>query len=76
MLALIIKISVILFCGYVSIDSFIKASRYAKEVEKDVLNPLTAKVMRRRAVRTGILFALGMGVGVASLFFKITPLGE
>jgi hypothetical protein len=76
MLALIVKISVILFCGYISIDSFIKASKFDKEVERDVFNPVTAKIFRRRAIRTGILFALGMVVGIASLFFRIAPLGE
>jgi hypothetical protein len=76
MLALIIKISAIIFFTYIAIDSFIKVKKIAVDVNDDLINPTTARVLRRKALRNGILYALLAIASIVALFYKLAPLGE
>ena len=76
MLALFIKISAALFFAYVAVDSFFRMKRLRKEVEDDLINPKTGKMLRNRSLRDGILYLILALLSVASLFLSIAPLGE
>ena len=76
MLALVIKISAIIFFAYISIDSFYKAKKFTGDVDDDLINPTTARALRRKAIRNGVFYALLAIAAIVSLFFKLAPLGE
>ena len=76
MLALLIKICAFIFFAYVSIDSFVKAKLITRDLNDELINPATARTLRRKAIRNGIIFALFGIASIVSLFFKLAPLGE
>ena len=76
MLAFIIKVVAALFFAYISIDSFVKTSKIKKDVENELINPKTAKMMRGRAIRSGVIFALAALAAFGTLFIRVAPLGE
>lgn len=76
MLALFVKIVGALFFAYISIDSFYKMGIIKREVEDDLLNPKTGKVMRGRALRNGLLFLVLALLAFASVWIRVAPLGE
>ena len=71
MLGSIIKIISCLFFAYVSIDSFFILKRINRDVEKDLLNPKTAQVFRRRSVISGILAFLVSMISLGALWFEV-----
>ncbi|MEW5722858.1 MAG: hypothetical protein AB1896_07105 [Thermodesulfobacteriota bacterium] len=76
MMALFIKITAGLFFAYISIDAFVKIPKINKEVEDDLCNPRTGKVLKSRAIRSGVIFALLALISFGSLFLRVAPLGE
>lgn len=75
-MALFIKITMILFFFFVSIDSYFKVKRLEEDMENDLLNPKLGKVFRKRYRLRGILFFLGGCLFVWTLFLKLPFLGE
>ena len=76
MLALLIKIIAGLFFVYISIDSFYKITLIQKEIDDEMINPMTGKILKSRALRSGIMFALAAILSFVSIMFRVAPLGE
>lgn len=74
MLALFVKVVTGLFFAFVAGDSFYKTVRIRRELEADLLNPMIAKTLRRRAIIAGIQFSFLTILAFASIWFGHTPL--
>jgi Na+/H+ antiporter NhaD/arsenite permease-like protein len=75
-MALFIKIVAGLFFAYLGVDAFYKRRKLQEEIEDDLLNPLTGKILRSRALRNSILFIILAVLSFISVFFRVAPLGE
>ena len=75
-MALFIKIVAALFFVYLTVDSFRKRSKLQEEIEDDLLNPKTGKILRKRALWNGIFFIIIALLSIVSIFFRVAPLGE
>lgn len=76
MFTLFTKIIVALFFGYIAIDSFYKMKKIKFEIKEDLLNPTTGRILKNRALRTGVIFLIMSILSFASIWLKVTPLGE
>ena len=76
MFPVIAKVVAIIFCAYVSIDSYRKIGKIQYEVKESIINPKTGVVLKRRALRNSIIFGILALAAIGALFIKIAPLGE
>jgi threonine/homoserine/homoserine lactone efflux protein len=75
-MALFIKIVGALFFAYLGVDAWMKRRKLQEEIDDDLLNPLTGKILRRRALRNSMLFIILAVLSFISVFFRVAPLGE
>ena len=75
-MAMFIKIVAGLFFAYLGVDAFRKRRKLQEEIDDDLLNPMTGKILRSRALRNSILFVIIAVLSFISIFFRVAPLGE
>lgn len=75
-MALFIKIVAALFFAYLGVDAFRKRRKLQDEIDDDLLNPMTGKILRSRALRNSILFIIIAVLSFISVFLRVAPLGE
>ena len=75
-MALFIKIVAGLFFAYLGVDAFRKRRKLQEEIDDDLLNPKTGKILKSRALRNSILFIILALLSFISIYFKVAPLGE
>ena len=73
MLTQVLKIIIGLFFVFVSIDSLYKISQLKVDVEKDILNPKTAKIIRSRYIRTSILTMIMAVICFSLIWIQVGP---
>ena len=76
MVAFAIKVAAMIFCIYVSVDSFRKRKLIAQDIKDELVNKKTGEYLRAKARRAGFLFALGAVASLVAFFFKLPFLGE
>ncbi|MEW6267319.1 MAG: hypothetical protein AB1641_29960 [Thermodesulfobacteriota bacterium] len=72
----IIKVLAALFFAFAAADAFYKRVKIRREIEDEVINRITGEILRRRAFWDGLLMAILALLAFASIWFKVSFLGE